>query len=151
MNKEKSVKILKFYITGLNELSFQHKVQGKIFAAQGLNKLGAKYAEHSVEEAEWVEKMMNRVLDLGGELSIDPTEGLPVYENIVDYLKADAKVSDEGIEKLRSDMLSVSDDVITYDLLKDYLKDEEEDASWTDAQLNLIAMIGLENWLVQQL
>lgn len=151
MEKEKSIKILKFYIAGLNAQAFQHKIQGKIFASQGFTVLGEKYAEHATEEAGWVDKMLDRVLDLGGTLCFESSGELPVYENIIDYLKEDARVSDEGIERLRQDMLAVSNDVATYDLLKDYLKDEEEDASWTNTQLDLIKMIGLENWLVKQL
>ena len=66
-------------------------------------------------------------------------------------LKADADVSASGIEQLRKDMKSVAEDITTYDILKDYLKDEEEDANWTDLQLQLIKTIGLDNWLTKQL
>lgn len=39
----------------------------------------------------------------------------------------------------------------TYDLLRDYALDEEEDMYWSEQQLELIAKIGLQNWLVKQL
>ena len=43
------------------------------------------------------------------------------------------------------------EDVTTYDILKEYLKDEEQDMYWSEQQLSLIDMIGLQNWLVKQL
>ena len=51
VDKETSVTVLTYYANGLNAQAFVHKVQGKVFAAQGFEKLGGKYAEHAVEEA----------------------------------------------------------------------------------------------------
>ncbi len=42
-------------------------------------------------------------------------------------------------------------DYATYDLLKEYYLDEEEDLYWGEQQLELIEAIGKQNWLVQQL
>ena len=52
---------------------------------------------------------------------------------------------------LRWDIQKLSDDLTTADLLKAYLKDEEEDLNWTALQSELIAKIGLQNWLVKQM
>ena len=57
-----------FHVTGLSEGAFVHKVQGQIFKAQGFTKLGEKYIGHYTEEMEWVEKFIDRILDLGGEV-----------------------------------------------------------------------------------
>ena len=48
-------------------------------------------------------------------------------------------------------MEGVKDDPITYDLLKDYLKDEEEDLFWSQGAVELIEKIGVQNWLLLQL
>ena len=48
-------------------------------------------------------------------------------------------------------MLSISEDITTFNLLKDYLADEEEDLYWSEEQLNLIEKIGVQNWLFTQL
>ena len=39
----------------------------------------------------------------------------------------------------------------TYDLLKAYLKDEEEDLYWSQGAVELIEKIGVQNWLLLQL
>ena len=43
------------------------------------------------------------------------------------------------------------DDFTTYDMLKDYYKDEEEDMYWTEQQLELVERIGLQNWFATQI
>ena len=151
MNKEQSVKLLSYYANELNAQAFAHKVQGKVFAAQGFEKLGEKYAEHAVEEAGWVDKMLDRILDLGGSLSIEATKAVSVCDEVEAYLQSEKKVSEDRIEMLRRDIQKLSDDLTTTDLLKAYLKDEEEDLNWTALQSELIAKIGLQNWLMKQM
>ena len=41
-------------------------------------------------------------------------------------------------------------DLSTFDMLKDYYKNEEEDMYWAEQQLELIEKIGLQNWLTMQ-
>ena len=48
-------------------------------------------------------------------------------------------------------VVTAQDDLTTYDLLKDYYKDEEADMYWGEQQLELIEVIGKQNWILQQL
>ena len=43
------------------------------------------------------------------------------------------------------------DDYTTFDILKVYYQDEEEDMYWGQAQLEMIECIGEQNWLLRQL
>ena len=95
--------------------------------------------------------MLDRILDLGGSLTVEATESVPVRDDVEAYLQSEMKVSEEGIEMLRRDIQKLSDDLTTADLLKAYLKDEEEDLNWTALQSELIAKIGLQNWLARQM
>ena len=81
----------------------------------------------------WVEKFTERILDLGGDV------------------KADLAIQEPGVELLMKCMEGVKDDPTTYDLLKDYLKDEEEDLYWSQGAVELIEKIGTQNWLLLQL
>ncbi|MBR1575304.1 MAG: hypothetical protein IJ654_02525 [Bacteroidales bacterium] len=71
MNAQKSIEILQAYATGLAAQSLAHKVQGKVFASQGLGKLAEKYAEHAAEEMGWVDQFIGRILDLGGQAKVE--------------------------------------------------------------------------------
>ena len=151
MDKQKSIAALQAYATGLAAQSLQHKVESKIFADQGLTKLGEKYAEHAAEEMGWVDQFIERILDLGGTPLVEAAPAMPVTTDPVEYIKADVAVSHEQVPILQQVVLSLADDLKTYDILKAYALDEEEDMLWSETQLDLIEKIGLQNWLVKQL
>ena len=151
MDKNKSIQALQAYATGLAAQSLQHKVESKIFAAQGLSKLGEKYAEHAAEEMEWVDKFIDRILDLGGTPKVEAAPEVTVFTDPVEYIKSDVAVSHKEVPVLQHLTLSLQDDFKTFDILKAYALDEEEDMYWSEAQLELIEKIGLQNWLIKQL
>lgn len=63
------------------------------------------------------------------------------------WLRHDLEVSKEGLKELLPLVGAASNDLVTYDLLKDYYKDLQ----WAQQQLDLIDAIGYQNWLTQQL
>ena len=151
MDKQKTIEALQFFVTGLSEGAFVHKVQGHIFKSQGFTKLGEKYIGHYNEEMEWVEKFIDRILDLGGEVKVEKHEARELVFDPVEYIKADLAIQEPGVELLRKCMATLIDDPITYDIMKAYLLDEEKDLGWSVGQLELIEKIGLQNWLAKQL
>ena len=151
MDKNKSIATLQAYATGLAAQSLQHKIQGKVFADQGFSKLGEKYAEHAAEEMGWVDQFVERILDLGATPLVQAAPEMPVFTDPVEYIKADLAVSREQVPILMDLVLSLQDDFKTYDILRAYALDEEEDMLWSETQLDLIEKIGLQNWLVKQL
>ncbi len=151
MNKQKSIQILQAYATGLAAQSLQHKIESKIFASQGFSKLGEKYAEHAAEEMGWVDKFIDRILDLGATPKVEAAPVMPVFEDVVEYIKSDLAVSHEQVPVLMDVVSSVADDFKTYDILRDYALDEEEDMYWSETQLELIDKVGLQNWLKEQM
>lgn len=48
-------------------------------------------------------------------------------------------------------MNDLCEDVTTFDIMKEYLKDEEEDMYWSEQQIALIEKIGYQNWLMKQM
>lgn len=146
-NKEETIKALQQIVTGLAGNSFQHRIQSKIFASQGFTKLGEKYAQHATEEMNFVEQFIDRILDLGGKVEQQPQESQPIYEDVLEFIKADYQVSVNGIKLITEMMESGIFDITTYDLMKEYLKDEEEDMYWSEEQIELAEKIGLQNFL----
>ncbi len=151
MDKKNSIAVLQAYATGLAAQSLQHKIQGKVFADQGFSKLGEKYSEHAAEEMGWVDKFIERILDLGGTPLVQAAPEMPVFTDPVEYIKSDVAVSRKEVPALMELVLSLQADFKTYDILRAYALDEEEDMLWSETQLDLIGKIGLQNWLVKQL
>ncbi|HRR75563.1 MAG: hypothetical protein IJK31_08190 [Ruminococcus sp.] len=142
---------LQIIVTDLAQQADGHAIQSKIFAAQGFSKLGAKYAEHAAEERGYVDKCIDRILDLGGEVKNGAKKEEPVFTDIVEYIKYDLQTSKDGLAWLKTLVEEARDDYKTFDFLKVYYQDEEEDLYWDEQQLELIEKIGLQNWLNQQL
>ncbi len=151
MDKKKSIEALQFFVTHLAEGAMVHKQQGMIFKAQGFTKLGQKYVDHFNEEMGWVEKFTERILDLGGDVKFEGMKSREFIYDAVEYVKADLAIQEPGVEMLLKCMEGVKDDPSTYDILKDYLKDEEEDLYWSQGAIELIENIGKQNWLLSQI
>lgn len=150
-DKDATIEALQFLVTGLSANSFGHRIQSKIFAGLGFQSLGDKYAGHAAEEMDFVEQFMDRILDLGGEIKQEAQEAQPTYTDIIEFIEADYNISVNGIAYLNEIMDSGIFDTTTLELMKVYLKDEEEDMYWSEQQLDLIKMIGKENYLTQLL
>ena len=154
MANEKVAAVLQQIVTNLSQQSAGHLIQSRIFASQGFSKLAKKYADHATEELGFVEKCIDRLLDLGCEVKLEAKPAGPVFTNPVEYLKHDLSVStdEEGIAMMKEIVaIAAKEDYSSYDVLKDYMQDEDEDANWMKGQLELIDCIGVQNWLIQQL
>lgn len=151
MDAKKSIEALQFFITGLTNGAFAHLVQGKHFESLGFSKLGEKYIGHYDEEMGWVKKFMERINDLGGTVKIENQTGRDLVKDPVEYIKADLEIQKKGVAMLYDCVKGLADDPTTYDVMKAYLADEEEDLYWSQEQLEMIEMIGRQNWLVKQL
>ena len=117
-------------------------MQARIFASQDFTKLADKYAEHADEERGYVKKCADRILDLGGTLKLGDKKDAPLHgRNRV--LKYDLQVLKDGLAWLAGLVEEARSDYTTFDILKEYYQDK--------GQLELIKLIGKENWYIQQL
>ena len=151
MANEKVTAGLQMIVTALAQQADGHVIQSRIFASEGFSKLADKYAEHADEERSYVKKCIDRLLDLGCEVKLEAKEAAPVHKDPIDWVKYDLQVSKDGLAFLKGLVEEAKDDYTTYDILKEYYQDEEEDMYWGEAQLELIEKIGKQNWLLQQL
>ena len=67
------------------------------------------------------------LLDLGCEVKLEAKKESPVYKDPVDWLKHDLEVSVDGLAWLKEITEAAREDYTTFDILKGYYQDEEED------------------------
>lgn len=151
MTKEEIIVFLQKLTGAILNQANVHQMVALQFGAQGFSKLEAKYLDHAQEERDFAQVFINRILDLGGQLQLQATEEQNLPKTPKEWLEIDLETSRKGFEELSPYLKGLAEDVTTYDLFKDYVKDEEEDLYWTEGQLDLIEAIGYQNWLVQQL
>ncbi|MBQ1376314.1 MAG: bacterioferritin (cytochrome b1) [Clostridia bacterium] len=150
MANEKVIAGLQTIVTDLAKQADGHQLQSRIFAAEGFSKLADKYAEHATEERGYVDKCIDRLLDLGCDVKLEAKREAPVCKDPVEWIKYDLQISKDGLAWLREITEAAKDDYTTFDILKAYYQDEEEDMYWAEAQLELIECIGKQNWLAGQ-
>ena len=151
MANEKVIAGLQAIVTGLSQQADGHQLQSRIFASEGFTKLADKYAEHAEEERGYVTKFIDSLLYFVCDVKIEAKAAAPVCKDPVEWVKYDLKVSVEGLAWLKEIVEAAREDYTTFDILKAYYQDEEEDMYWGQAQLDLIECIGQQNWLLQQL
>ena len=150
-NNQKVIEGLQIIVTDLAGQADGHAIQSRIFASQGLTKLAEKYAEHATEERGYVDKCIDRLLDLGVEVKLEAKKEGKVCTDPVEWVKYDLQVSKEGLAWLKSIVELAREDYTTFDMLKEYYQDEEEDMYWGEQQLELIEVIGKQNWILKQM
>ena len=150
-NNQKLIEGLQIIVTNLAQQADGHAIQSRIFASQGLKKLAEKYAEHATEERGYVDKCIDRLLDLGVEVKLEAKEEGKVCTDPIEWVKYDLQVSKDGLAWLKTIVELAREDYTTFDMLKDYYQDEEEDMYWGEQQLELIEVIGKQNWILKQM
>lgn len=147
---EKVVAGLQTIVTDLAQQADGHQLQSLVFASQGFGKLAEKYAQHAQEERDNVGKCAARLLDLGCDVKLEAKQAGPVYTDPIEWIKYDLQVSKDGLAWLKDLTEAARDDYRTYDILKAYYEDEEDDLYWGEQQLELMQRIGEQNWLASQ-
>lgn len=150
MANEKVVAGLQEIVTDLAQQADGHQIQSLVFASEGFSKLADKYATHAAEERGNVGQCVTRLLDLGCEVKLEAKPAGPVYTDPIEWVKYDLQVSKDGLAWLKELTEAARDDYKTYDILKAYYEDEEDDMYWSENQLELIKRIGEQNWLMSQ-
>ena len=150
-DKAKVLEGLQVIVTDLAQQADGHELQARIFASQGFTKLADKYAEHASDERGYVVKCADRILSLGGTLRLGDKKDAPLFTDAIEYIKYDLQVSRDGLAWLAGLVEAARDDYTTFDILKEYYQDEESDMAENEGELELVKLIGQENWYIRQL
>lgn len=125
-----------------------------VFKHQGLNKLASLMHEESLEEREHANKILARILYLGGEPSVQNIKTSNFFStNVEEVLQYDLEMEKKITQAMQAAITKVESlkDFGTADLLHELLHSEEKHCHWLETQLALIEKIGLERYLQKQL
>ncbi len=141
-------KALKAELTAIN----QYFLHSRMLKDWGVTKLADKEYKESIEEMEHADKIIERILFLGGLPNLQDLGKLYIGETVQEILECDMKLEDEAVPMYR-DAVEHSEKVRDYgsrDLLQAILIDEEEHVDFLETQFDLIKQMGIQNYIQLQ-
>jgi bacterioferritin len=140
--------VLKNELTAIN----QYWLHYRLLDHWGIRRL-AEYERHeSIDEMKHADWLSERILFLDGLPNFQLLGRLRIGETVEEVLKADLALEMDAIPMLRTAIAHCEsvNDFISRDLFKKILASEEEHVDTLERQFEMIARMGLENYLQLQ-
>ena len=115
----------------------------------GYEVLHESIEKRSIGEMKHAEKLISRILFLGGTPVVDKLNKIHIADNVLGMLENDKKAEEDAIKDY-NDAIKLTTELLdngTKELLEAILRDEEDHIDYIEAQLEQIEQMGLEQYL----
>jgi bacterioferritin len=139
---------LKNELTAIN----QYFLHSRMLADWGLSELAKKEYEESIDEMKHADRLIKRILFLGGLPNLQDLGKLMIGENVLEVIKCDLSLEMRAMPDLKLAIVHCENDrdFISRELFTHILESEEEHVDWLQTQLRLIEQMGMENFVQLQ-
>lgn len=140
--------VLKNELTAIN----QYFLHSRMLADWGLSELARKEYEESIDEMKHADKLIKRVLFLGGLPNLQDLGKLMIGEDVPEVIKCDLALEMKGLPDLKRAIAHCETvrDFVSRELFTNILESEEDHIDWLQTQLRLIDQMGSQNFIQLQ-
>ena len=126
----------------------QYFLHARMLDDWGFTRRGKAEYDESIEEMRHADRLIQRILLLGGLPNLQDLGKLYIGENLREVIECDLRLELEGIEHYRRAIgtAEAAHDYVTRDLFIAILADEEGHQDHNRTELELIDRIGIENF-----
>lgn len=131
----------------------QYIVHSEMCANWGYGELHEAVEKRAITEMKHAEKLIGRIIFLEGKPIVSTLHPMHIGGDVEAQLRNDL-AAEVGAVKMYNEGIRLAvelSDNGTRALLESILHDEEDHADWLEAQLDQIAQMGIQNYLVEQL
>ena len=149
---EKIIALLNGFLADELTAINQYIVHSEMCANWGYGKLHGKVEKRAIEEMKHAEKIIARILFLEGVPVVSNLKKISIGASVEAQLKNDLAAEAGAIQAYNDGIhlcLELGDNG-TRELIDANLHDEEEHLDWLEAQLDQVAQMGLQNYLLGQ-
>jgi len=137
-----------------NELTAinQYFLHYRMLAHWGVKKLADYEYHESIDEMKHADKLASRILFLDGLPNFQDIGRLRIGETVEEVLKADLALEMDALTQLRNAIVHCESvrDFVSRDLFQHILESEEEHVDHLETQFEMIARMGIQNYIQMQ-
>jgi bacterioferritin len=140
--------VLRNELTAIN----QYFLHARMLKHWGVQKLGRREYDESIDEMKHADRLIERILFLEGLPNLQELDKLLIGENVQEILSCDLQLEQKGAADLRQAITDCEAlrDYVSRDLFSEILENEEAAIDFLETQLELIPKIGIENYIQLQ-
>ena len=135
----------------LNELTAinQYFLRSRMYRNWGYAELAEHEYKESIDEMKHADRLIERILFLDGLPNLQQLGKLLIGEKPSEAMACDLRLEKQALPDLKAAIsyCESSGDFVSRKLFIDILESEEGHIDWLETQLELIARVGLENYL----
>ena len=130
----------------------QYMVHAEMCAAWGYGKLGDVTEKRAIDEMKHAEKLIGRIIFLEGRPTVSTLNPMRIMGDVLSQFQSYHSAEEGAIAAYNAGIRLCSDqgDAGSRELMTGILEDEEAHIDWLEAQLDQVAQMGIQNYLVAQ-